>query len=101
MIKVTDHARDRITERIGCSERKIGRLAEKAYRSSEKVSNAEITNTYGNEPAGYVFRKLMGMIYVFYTREETRLITVYPPANSIMRNRQKTINASKKYASGK
>lgn len=85
-LRLTDHAKEQIAVRIGCSERKMPKLLAKAWRSVEPIQDKELSNvrwyreTYGE----CEYRKLMGMIWVFAAdnldTECLAVVTVKPPA---------------------
>ena len=83
-IIITDHAKDSLRERLGCSEAKFQKIAEKAWKATDSIGKGEIANTKFYEELfgdSTVYRKLMGAIYVF--RQEASaavLVTMYPPS---------------------
>lgn len=89
-IILTDHAKESMNSRIGCAPDKRLKLATKAFRSEEVVKNGEMAQRRFYElkyPDPVVYKKLMGMIYVFSLPKDDRavLITVYSPVNTFSR----------------
>lgn len=103
---LTDHAKERLSERLGAKPAKHQKLAEKAWRSTEPVDMREVTNAvrYIREEAEdgkrCEWRKLMGMVFCFGVpieavidattngTTEAVLRTVCKPANFIRRGSQ-------------
>ena len=89
-IVITEHAKERMIERLGCKDSKLQKIARKAWLSNEKCSLREIANSkfHSKGRVGIThYRKLMGMIYVFHTPPSRRinLITVMPPTTNMAR----------------
>lgn len=88
---ITEHARERLRERIGCLPAKDDKIIGKAWRSQEPVDSCDITNekyytakhAENNEVLHY--RKLMGRIFVFVTNTSgvVTLISVVPTNTAI------------------
>lgn len=86
-IIITNHAKDSLKERIGCSPDKYMKLATKAWASSEFADPKETPNNRyytveKNRGSICHHKKLLGQIWVFeyrYSENKAILITVYPP----------------------
>lgn len=76
-IVISKHAVERFKERWPCSPGKYQKLAEKAWRSTEKVDKGDVASPqlYPNSVA----KKLMGRIFVFEEKEDDviLLVTLY------------------------
>jgi hypothetical protein len=91
-IFISDHARERMRERLGCHESKYLKIACKAWRSNEKCDMREVPN-----PNNYIrdrgdithYKKFMGKIYVFVENRNGNktLLTVMPSTTSMARKR--------------
>lgn len=90
-ILVSDHAKERMRERIGCKEAKLFKIAQKAWRSTEKLDMREVSNAqrYVAGKTDSFYRKFMGMIYVFRSTPSSALmlVTVMPPTTRLARQR--------------
>ena len=84
-IEISEHAVERLKERISCHPSKYMKLAVKAWKSTEKVTNAEIANRWYYENDVYAnreieYRKLMGRVFIFDIKHDRAvLVTVYSP----------------------
>jgi hypothetical protein len=68
MIVITDHARERLKERIAVSDRKMEKLAAKALASREPVApitNRKVYNSRFYKGRERFVRQLMGKVYIF------------------------------------
>jgi hypothetical protein len=103
---VTDHARQRILERIGCHESKILKIVKKALKSTEKIEKGDVANErmYAemviDRGEHQFYKKFMGLIFVFVTtrgdRFSTRLVTVCPRPDDPKNKRYKRVIQQRK-----
>jgi len=81
-VYITDHAKERIMERIGAKEEKHQRLAEKAWAKGCDVPNsikhrAAIYKTGTFYKANRVCKELMGYVFIFVPeKQKVLLVTV-------------------------
>lgn len=75
---ITNHARERLIERLGCNEKKIEKVVEKAFGSKEKIKKKLITYRKFNGYEDCEFRMFCGCIFCFRRVEsgDPILITV-------------------------
>lgn len=69
MIILTDHAKQRMAERIGVKPHKYQRLAEKAWESDEPVNRKTLLKEYQTKfytHGGGTVRQLMGYTFIFH-----------------------------------
>ena len=77
---ITEHARERLKERLRVSDRKIDRLVEKAWhsqnRNTKKIKLATYTNQFHDKQR--IYREILGYVFVFAeSKDKKTLITVY------------------------
>jgi hypothetical protein len=77
---ITDHARERLKERLRVSDRKIPRLVEKAWNSknknTKKIKLALYTNEHHDNKR--IYREVLGYVFVFKEIKQGKvLITVF------------------------
>lgn len=64
-IIITDHARLRVIERLGCRADKVEKVAKKAYNSKEKISDNFLMRRKINGFLNKQFRLFSGCVFVF------------------------------------
>lgn len=94
VVVLTNHARQQMSKRIGCSLDKQVKLACKAWASEEFVDTNEVANAKFYEAKNSeetIYKKLMGLVYVFTLRglNIVLLVTVYNPVNQLARKKAK------------
>jgi hypothetical protein len=81
-INLTDHAKERLFDRLHIPESKMQKIALKAWRTTLIPHDSEVPSVrhYG-EREDFQYRKLMGQIFVFSPAGpyDMNLVTVFPP----------------------
>ncbi len=88
-IHLTNHARDSLKVRWGCAPEKYLKIAQKAWKSEDRVLPGDICHRREYEVEIYphkthTYRKFMNKIFIFDLQPEGAvLVTVHPPASDI------------------
>lgn len=81
-INLTDHAKEKLLERLHIPENKMQKIALKAWKATDIPPDSEIPSVkHYAEREDFQYRKLMGQVFVFSPAGpyEMNLVTVYPP----------------------
>lgn len=78
VLEISDHAYDRIKQRLNTSDKKIDKLVSKAWNSQITTARKFIRAEYKSEIIGRECRELMGYVFVFAVEDDKRiLITIF------------------------
>lgn len=75
IIEVSIHGKERILERLKCTEKKVQQLAEKAWRSTQKVSVPKEKFRF-KMTSGCEVRYCMGYAFIFQRKGPNKVILV-------------------------
>jgi len=85
MILLSDHSKERLRERLGCSDAKMPKLATKAWKSVEPVNPEDVNESRRNRAEN---RKLMGQFWVWVKNGPDMLLVTVMPSSTKARNNQ-------------
>jgi hypothetical protein len=73
-IIITNHARDRILQRVGCRKEKVEKVTKKAYNSKEKIREGFLNKREFNGYKGSEWRMFQGCVFVFVQEKEQAIL---------------------------
>ena len=77
-IRVSDHARERMITRMGCSPKKVDSIALKAWKSTDEIPAKLFQKVTKNFEENLLWRRLMGWSFIFAPKEDRIvLLTVF------------------------
>ena len=90
-IYITDHAMASLKTRLGCSPEKYQKIAKKAWRSHERITDGDIANRreYELQFPNTRYRKFMGWVFIFEEKHGFLiLVTMYKTVRNLTSSRK-------------